>query len=337
VTVLAAERPAVALGGVPLDLAPLYQRQLLVSQDRRASYDAVTNELCGYDMRWGGGEVDAQVYGLRTNGVSIYSVGYGDEVLITPDVYADFILLRASLRAGMDVEADGTTLSVPEGAVCINSPRRRIRLRWQQGTEQLIVRIPMALLGPNRRLNGSAALLPQSLTGIFAHQLNTLLALANSPLPHPKDRLWQAHLSAGLAHFVAAQLMGGREQEPSHETDAPCFAWEGGEHAEHLDAYIADHLDEPIRLLDLMRATGISRSRLSEIAHDRFGCSPMALVRRRRLQAARRELEADPTQGLTSVCTRFGFEHQSRFAQYYRAEFGELPRETRARLRIAAR
>lgn len=69
----------------------------------------------------------------------------------------------------------------------------------------------------------------------------------------------------------------------------------------------------------------MSRSRLNEISHEAYGCSPMILVLRRRLDAVRRAIEADPTEELTVLCGRFGIEHQGRFAHYYRAQLGSCP------------
>lgn len=56
----------------------------------------------------------------------------------------------------------------------------------------------------------------------------------------------------------------------------------------------------------------------------------MAYVRRIRLSRVRAELlRSDPQRvRVTDVATRWGFLHQSRFAQQYREEFDELPSAT---------
>lgn len=339
--------PATSVGGVPLHLAQLYRKQLLASQDRKGSYDAVSGELCDYTLLWRGGAVDVQVYGVESHGLSILSVGYGDEVIVFPELYSDFLLVHASLRGAMEIDADGTRLTVPQGSVCINSPRRRIRLRWQEGSEQLIVRIPRALLGRSERSarsGTSATLLSPVLASAFAHQLNALLALSPDHGNDHKDRLWQSQLSRAMAEFAVAQLGGG---PPRHvplgavtrrndATPSRPYGVSGRDRCapgDLLERFISEHLHEPLRLIDLARALGVSRSRLNEISHEAYGSSPMLLVRRRRLDAVRRAIEADPTEELTVLCGRFGIEHLGRFAHYYRAQFGELPSQTRARLR----
>jgi len=61
-----------------------------------------------------------------------------------------------------------------------------------------------------------------------------------------------------------------------------------------------------------------------------LGELPMSYLRRIRLDHVRAELlRSDPLlTRVTDVSLRWGFLHQSRFAQQYRERFGELPRET---------
>ena len=61
-----------------------------------------------------------------------------------------------------------------------------------------------------------------------------------------------------------------------------------------------------------------------------LGRSPLRYLKDCRLDAARRDLvSADPAAlSVTEVAYRYGFAHLSRFAETYRAEFGERPSET---------
>lgn len=63
---------------------------------------------------------------------------------------------------------------------------------------------------------------------------------------------------------------------------------------------------------------------------EQLGESPMAYVRRIRLGKVRADLlraDAQRTR-VTDVAMRWGFFHQSRFAQQYREQFNELPSAT---------
>ena len=61
-----------------------------------------------------------------------------------------------------------------------------------------------------------------------------------------------------------------------------------------------------------------------------LGTTPMAYLRRVRLDRARQELRAaSPAHAtVTQIANRWGFSSPSRFTAHYRAAYGELPRDT---------
>ncbi len=307
-----------------LMLSPLYDDCMLRSQERRETYDAIAGELCDYGLRWQGGDVDARAFRCKTDSLALYSMRYGDEVTITPDTYRDFFLVHLCLKAGIEVETDGVATPVPEGAVFLSAPRRSIRLRWQEGCEQLILRVPYEAAGiAGRRLQRSGVLMPRALSPLLVSQLNTLMALSRqgSGRQEPGGQDWAAHVQTGLARFAAQHLLPGQTVETRPDADT----------RDRLIGFIETHMARPIQLPDLARAAGLGRSQLNALTRSAFGCTPMALLRRLRLQAARRDLEERPEQNLTQLALRYGFEHQGRFSQYYREEFGAVPRQMRGR------
>jgi AraC-like DNA-binding protein len=91
---------------------------------------------------------------------------------------------------------------------------------------------------------------------------------------------------------------------------------------------------------DLAAYAGVSERSLHAAFRRQLGTSPMAYVRRRRLEQAHDELlRLDPANGarVTDVALRHGFAHTGRFAAAYRARFGEPPSATLRRLRNASR
>jgi gluconolactonase len=132
--------------------------------------------------------------------------------------------------------------------------------------------------------------------------------------PEPGLRLFEHLRHAGNSHAEQHEAQPSRDKR------------------ERLESFIRARLKAPIALDDLAAAAGVSRTQLNRLCQEEFDCSPMTLVRRMRLEAARFDLERNPDQDFTNLSLRYGFEHQSRFAQYYRTTFGELPRETRRRL-----
>ena len=99
-----------------------------------------------------------------------------------------------------------------------------------------------------------------------------------------------------------------------------------------VQEYIDANLQEPLSVGQLAALVGLSVRGLQLQFQRQAGCSPMAFVRRRRLEAAHRELAAGgPAGSVTEVAYRWGFGHLSHFAGAYRSLFGESPSETRHR------
>ena len=97
-----------------------------------------------------------------------------------------------------------------------------------------------------------------------------------------------------------------------------------------LDAFLVDHLDEPLQLSQLCDATGVSERSLRNACHAVCGTSPKRYLTRRRLEAVREALaQAQPgTATVTRIATEFGFFELGRFAGMYCSVFGERPSQT---------
>ena len=82
----------------------------------------------------------------------------------------------------------------------------------------------------------------------------------------------------------------------------------------------------------LARVGCVSVRTLHAAFSEQLGESPMAYVRRIRLSRVRAELlRSHPLcVRVTDIAVRWGFFHQSHFAQQYRDEFNELPSVARA-------
>lgn len=95
-------------------------------------------------------------------------------------------------------------------------------------------------------------------------------------------------------------------------------------------AYVEAHADEPLTPRELARVGCMSVRALHAAFQQALGETPMSYLRRIRLDRVRAELlRGDPARlRVTDVAVRWGFGHQSRFAQQYRDRFGELPSRT---------
>ena len=100
--------------------------------------------------------------------------------------------------------------------------------------------------------------------------------------------------------------------------------------AARAEERLAAHLDRPLSLSGLARELNVSVRTLSRAFHERREMGPIAFHRRRRLEAAHRDLFfAEPGEtDVTRVALHRGFAHLGRFARDYKQAFGELPSET---------
>ncbi|GAA3070727.1 hypothetical protein GCM10010464_38720 [Pseudonocardia yunnanensis] len=229
---------------------------------------------------------------------------------------------RATARA----HSSGTVLS----------PERQHAVRCSPDAQQLILKIPRLslenhlgdLLG--RRVHevidfdfgidlttgrGSTLL---AAVEFLARELDRPGGLADMPVAREQ-----------LEAFVMTQLLHTGRHQFADELAAPAEPVRHRRLAPVLD-YIERHADEPLTPQELARAGCMSVRTLHATFQQALGESPMSYLRRIRLDHVRAELQrSDPSLvRVTDIAIRWGFLHQSRFAQQYRERFGELPRET---------
>ena len=97
-------------------------------------------------------------------------------------------------------------------------------------------------------------------------------------------------------------------------------------------AHMETHADQPITPGELARVGCMSVRALHATFQHELGVSPMAHLRRIRLDHVHADLlrGAEP-QRIGDVAVRWGFFHPSRFARQYQERFGELPSDTARR------
>ena len=93
---------------------------------------------------------------------------------------------------------------------------------------------------------------------------------------------------------------------------------------------ITDRLHEPISVEDLASELGVSRATLWHIFRDVFEISPHRYVLNRKLQAVRQELRDRSARrgSVAEIAEQFGFTDISRFGQFYKRMYGEVPSST---------
>lgn len=90
-------------------------------------------------------------------------------------------------------------------------------------------------------------------------------------------------------------------------------------------AYIDENAHLPITIDDVARASFISTRGLQYAFRRALDTTPTDVLRRARLDGARRDLERGDGRSVRTIARRWGFTHPSRFTAAYRAAFGVMP------------
>jgi transcriptional regulator GlxA family with amidase domain len=120
--------------------------------------------------------------------------------------------------------------------------------------------------------------------------------------------------SGGQSQF--SETLKRQEREPSRLRD--------------LAAFVVEHVGEPLPVERLARALGMSPRSVSRWCRDELGESPAAMVRRLRVEEARRLLETTPLP-LKDVASRTGLGDPSTLWRVFAAQLGVTPAAYRGR------
>ncbi|WP_194966969.1 AraC family transcriptional regulator [Sinorhizobium meliloti] len=319
--------------------APLHEHCIFRTREKVESHALIANELSDHVLRWHGERIDTRLCKLDTPRLSLYSLQYGSEVSIFPEVYDQFSLIHFSLNGGIEVVADGKSDNVPRGRVLVSTPTKNINLRWSHDSEQLIMRLPHDFTCKVARELGQPSLhermlrtpglqLAEKASALWRSQLSAFVALEEGKNRVKGLEPWLTHVEQGLAMFLLLQfspVLGDGEPREGAQT----IVQSRQRRLERLYAFVHANLDKPVTLTAMARAVALSVRQLNALCNSQLGQSPIAWLRGLRLDAIRTALLADPEADLSDIAMLHGFFHLGRFAAFYRDRFGELPSQTR--------
>jgi AraC-like DNA-binding protein len=148
-------------------------------------------------------------------------------------------------------------------------------------------------------------------------QLLQACSAANEMTKEPARRYLRLLYSAILTWAVYRETIKWSVQQPPL---TPLPKWRFSRVTQYIDL----HIEEPIRLLDLAKAAGLSRMHFAAQFRAYTGISPSAFVRTRRIQRAK-ELLGDPQTTLADVALSVGFRTQAHFTTVFHRFVGETP------------
>lgn len=145
-----------------LDLSKIYRAPIFQTRSARDAQYQLSRQLIDHGLRWFPGEVSASLHRRELNRISLMILRYGTEVEVSPLAFEDFTLVQMPLKGAVQIESAGASMRVVPGEVAVIPPGCPVRLLWEPGCEQLILRLPDSLLTEDGETMGAAT--PQSET-----------------------------------------------------------------------------------------------------------------------------------------------------------------------------
>ena len=316
--------------GVSLDLSPLVKRCVFRSTERVDTHHQVAGEFSEHGLQWCRGNVDTALFKTTVRQLQVFMLQYGAEVEIRPRPFEDFVLVHMSLAGTADIDADGRRVHLRPGSAAILAPRRNLHMRWQQGARQFILKVPRRLLSSPGLDDAPPSPSVHQLTDMQGLQwqflMQSLLHVTNLPANNPAHAVWVEHLERNVGLFLSSRCDDAGAA--GHDDHADAASTGERLRLDKLESYLRSRLCAPIALEDMARAAGVSVRSLNMLCQRHHAQSPMLLLRNMRLDAVHARLTAQPGASVTNIAFEYGFGHLGRFSQYYRARFGELPRDT---------
>ncbi len=300
--------------------------------------DAVTRVYLPHELTGRQDGMDMRLNATTDRRMTLGYLTHGAEAELTmpatEDCYHINLTIAGETRASRS--DGGRAFTAAEHSGVVLSPVQTNTVRWTPDAEQLILKIPRTSLESHL-----SDMLGKPVTQVidFDFGLDLTTAAGRSLLRSVQFLAGELDRDQGLADLPMA-----REQLEGYVMTSLLHAGRhqysdllsGAENKRRLGrlapviAYIEENADTEITPEVLARVGCVSVRTLHAAFAEQLGESPMAYVRRIRLSRVRAELlRSDPERvRVTDVAIRWGFFHQSRFAQQYRDEFNELPSVT---------
>ena len=215
---------------------------------------------------------------------------------------------------------------------------RSVGVDWivARGQSHVILLIARALVRRNLDVQLQAALgraASAHLVPVKPHAVEplgaSLLELIDGAAQAPET--WPPTAVASLERDVLRQLVEAIDVPRLRDTRPDTLARRAG--VERALEYLRFASLPKVKLSQLCEAAGVTPRTLEYGFRDLFDLTPLGFLHLLRLHAVRRELVAGDADAATidAIADRWGFHQHGRFSGYYRAAFGELPSQTRAR------
>lgn len=321
---------------------PLAGYPLFSSGDLAETRERVAQVYCDHRLEMiGRGALTARHNRLAGQSLSINVMTYGAKTLIAPGALERFYLFQLPLHGSASVTNGVNRHEIGGGFSGVLNPDAPTCMIWSEGCVQLLVQVEKEALnavaraefglpsGHDLRFDGA-----NDLRGPRGRALLGVLDCVMREAEAGADLIGGTGL---LARQLERTLMVGLLQTQKHNLQPANIAGSGPmpRMLRHAEEYMRGNLHLPIMIEDIAQAAGTGVRNLQASFRERYGRTPMAVLRDLRLERAWQDLSNPaPQTTVTDVATGLGFFHLGRFSEQYRKKFGCTPIET---LRAAKR
>ncbi|MEY8120231.1 AraC family transcriptional regulator [Falsihalocynthiibacter sp. BN13B15] len=318
------------------DALPLSDHVLFKGDDIDEARAAVAEVYCDHRLETIGRQpFAAQHNRISGKALSINVMTYGAKTLIAPGALEGFYLFQFPVRGHASINNGTNRHEIGGGTSGVINPEASTSMIWSEDCVQVMLQIEKkALIETARAEVGLPA--GTSLQFAGANKLRNgegraFLGLLNFIMKGSEGDDALLGSDTLLGKQLERTLMVGLLQTQSHNFSSIVASNTGPmpRIIRSAESYMHENLRAPIMIEDIACAAGTSVRNLQGAFRNRYGRSPMTVLRDLRLELAWEEL-SNPTQTtrVTDVATELGFFHLGRFAEIYRKKFGCTPVET---------
>lgn len=319
---------------------PLSCHPVLATSQLEEARSAVTevylpHELINTESR---DEVAMVLNAVKDKNFTLGYLTYGSSAQLTMPATEDTYHVNLTIAGSTDADRQDGERAATSGRLSgvVLLPNQLNRVRWTPDAEQLILKIP------RQSLEGHLAdVLGKPVRSVveFDFQVDLSTPRGQALLSAVEFLTVELERPGGIADnplareqleaYVMSQLLTAVPNPYTEDLAGPAEPVQAGR-LKPVVEYMENNADLPLSPPELAKVGCMSVRSLHASFQKTFGESPMAYLRRIRLDHVRAELlnGRNPDAQIIDIAMRWGFFHPSRFAQQYRDRYGELPSET---------
>lgn len=269
--------------------------------------------------------------------ISINSLNWTAPIFLDSGLLDSYYLISYPISRSVIFKHGSEVYEVHPGDFAIAGGGQSFWLRADPGFDQLLIYIPRVFMEVCWfRLTGENPRTPIIFNGIVPEgspcwralmfSIQSILSFMDRPdCPQQFDEsgLYLAEMLVGSLLLSQRQSMNARERS----RPVPSYF-------DRARKILSNSLEQRLPVSDLAKELGVSARTLQLEFRKNVGMGPVQWFRERRLIAVRKSLEENGrTARITDVALQFQFNHLGEFSRLYREHFGELPKDTVARVK----